>query len=110
MMYFNELLFYFSSNQENLFCLFYFYFLFFQVWFYQDMGSMYYDQCQNAAATRGASIITPYTVGLTGDNYWLTSTHQCNTYEYIYNSGYSMGNENVGSGVRSSPRSEFINL
>ena len=29
------------------------------VWFYQDMGALYYDQCQNAAGVRGASIITP---------------------------------------------------
>ena len=29
------------------------------VWFYQDLGSMYYDQCQNAAGLHGASIITP---------------------------------------------------
>ena len=74
------------------------------VWLYQDLGSLYYDQCQNAAAKHGASIITPYTVGLTGDNYWLSSTHQCNTYEYIFNSGTSMGNENVGVNVRSSIR------
>ena len=29
------------------------------VWFYQDMGSLYYDQCQNIASSHGASIITP---------------------------------------------------
>ena len=29
------------------------------LWLYQDMGLMYYDQCQTAASVRGASIITP---------------------------------------------------
>ena len=116
------------------------------VWFYQDFGYMYYDQCQNAAGLYGASIITPvsflsidmsltsflvlfskvvfyffffsvaifkiiiikycsqYTIGLIGDNYWLSSTHQCNTYEYITNGGTTMGIENLGAYARSASR------
>ena len=75
------------------------------VWFYQDMGSLYYDQCQTTAGVYGASIITPYTIGLLGDGYWFSSTHQCNTYEYVTNSGTGMGTESLGSGIRSSSRS-----
>ena len=29
------------------------------IWYYQDMGSMFYDQCQTTAGLYGASIITP---------------------------------------------------
>jgi len=64
---------------------------------YQDFGTatynlMYYDQCQTLASQYGASIITPQTIGLSGDNYWIGSTHTCNTFEYFYNFGTAMCN------------------
>jgi UDP-3-O-[3-hydroxymyristoyl] glucosamine N-acyltransferase len=74
------------------------------VWNYQDYGSQYYDQCILLASNAGASIITPYTLGLSGDSYWVPSVHTCNTYEYITSSGNSYTYENTSSGARSSTK------
>jgi hypothetical protein len=42
-----------------------------QQWNYQDYGATFYDECQLNAGQAGASIITPWTLGLgNGDNYW----------------------------------------
>jgi hypothetical protein len=56
------------------------------------------------ASDAGASIITPYTIGLTGDGYWVPSVHTCNTYEYISGNGTSYTYENSGGGQRSTSR------
>jgi hypothetical protein len=64
----------------------------------------FHEQNHQFSGVRGASIITPYTVGLVGDGYWLSSTHQCNTFEYITSSGTNLGYESLSSGVRSSSR------
>jgi UDP-3-O-[3-hydroxymyristoyl] glucosamine N-acyltransferase len=74
------------------------------VWNYQDYGSQYYDQCVLIASNAGASIITPYTIGLTGDGYWVPTVHACNTYEYISSNGNSYTYESVGGGARSTSR------
>ena len=74
------------------------------MWHYQDFGLLYYDQCSVLASEHGAMIITPYTIGLSGDNYWISQTHQCNTYEYIDGSGFNLGYENAGYLSRSTQR------
>ena len=56
-------------------------------WRYQDYGLRHFDECFLLASNAGASIITPYTIGRTGDNYWVHSVHMCNTYEWITNNG-----------------------
>lgn len=59
-------------------------------WSYQDYGTKFYDECTLLAANAGASIITPGTIGVgTGDGYWVSSVHQCNTYEHISGNGTS---------------------
>merc|ERR1711865_670447 len=73
-------------------------------WTYQDFGNKYYDECQLLASEAGASIITPQTIGQSGDGYWLFSVLQCNTYEYFTSSGTSFSYENLGGGSRSSAR------
>jgi hypothetical protein len=75
-----------------------------QRWRYQDYGERHFDECFLLAANAGANIITPYTLGQTGDNYWLHSVHMCNTYEWITANGTGMGNDNVGAASRSSRR------
>src|SRR5262249_32755604 len=65
-----------------------------QVWHYQDFGVKFYDECQSLATQYGSMIITPWTIGLNKDNYWVQSVHQCNTYEWITNNGSSFGNDN----------------
>jgi hypothetical protein len=79
-------------------------------WNYQDFGSsVFYDQCQNYAGLYGGSIITPQTIGLTGDNYWVASINQqANTYQYFTNSGTFMGVEDLSADLRSSARSCMI--
>ena len=49
-------------------------------WAYQDLGLLHFDECLLAASEAGALIITPHTVGATGDGYWSQSQHMCNTY------------------------------
>ena len=73
-----------------------------QTWHYQDYGNLYYDQCQAIASNAGAQIITPYTLGMNGDNYWINSVHMCNTYEYIGCNGTCFSYDNLGSYQRSS--------
>lgn len=72
------------------------------VWIYQDYGNQYYDQCTLLAANAGASIITPYTIGLSGDNYWVATMHSCNVYHRIQGSGTDLGFDTQSSGQRSS--------
>jgi hypothetical protein len=80
-------------------------------WQYKDYGAgVYYDQCQYYAGLHGASIITPNTIGLTIDGnatYWVSSTHQCSTFEYFSISGNVMGYENANP-ARSTARSCLI--
>jgi hypothetical protein len=71
------------------------------VWNYQDYGPQYYDQCLLLAADAGASIITPYTLGLSGDGYWVPSQHTCNTYQRIEGGGTSVGWVTQSSSQRS---------
>jgi hypothetical protein len=72
------------------------------VWRYQDYGNKYYDECQTLAGNAGAMIITPYTIGKSGDGYWINSVHMCNTYEWITSSGGNFGVNNYGVAQRSS--------
>ena len=73
-------------------------------WRYQDFGNKYYDQCQTLAGNAGAMIITPYTIGQSGDGYWINSVHMCNTYQWIISSGNNFSHDDIGSGQRSSVR------
>lgn len=74
-------------------------------WAYEDLGALFYDQCQTAAGNAGASIITPAAVGLgNGGDYWLQSAHSCNTYAYTNPAGDDQVIENIGFGARSSQR------
>lgn len=77
-------------------------------WHYQNHGTKYYDECQTLAGNAGAMIITPYTIGQSGDNYWINSVHMCNTYEWITGGGTNYGNDNIGSGARSSQRTCMV--
>ena len=70
------------------------------VWRYQDYGSVHFDQCMQYASDAGAIIITPYTIGQQGDNYWVHSVHMCCTYEWITNNGTNFAYDNVGGGQR----------
>ena len=72
------------------------------VWHYQDFGNQFYDICQTLAGNAGAMIITPYTIGQSGDDYWINSVHMCNTYEWIIGSGNGFSYDNTSSGKRSS--------
>jgi hypothetical protein len=78
------------------------------VWAYQDLGSMYYDQCATAASNAGAMIISPSVIG-SGSyiNYWVNSVHMCCTYEYLTGAA-SYGYDNVGGGARSSLKNCMI--
>jgi hypothetical protein len=72
-------------------------------WKYQDFGIKFYDECMLLASDAGGIILDPWTLGLgNGDNYWSTSVHTGNTYEWITNNGTSFANDNVGCNVRSS--------
>jgi hypothetical protein len=78
-------------------------------WRYQDYGTTYFDECFLYAANAGANIITPYTIGRnTGDNYWVMSTHMCNTYAWITNNGTNISHDNIGGNQRSSRRSCMV--
>ena len=77
-------------------------------WRYQDYGLRHFDECFLLASNAGASIITPYTIGRTGDNYWVHSVHMCNTYEWITNNGRGFSYDNMGGGQRSSRRSCMV--
>ena len=77
-------------------------------WRYQDYGLRHFDECFLLASNAGASIITPYTIGRTGDNYWVHSVHMCNTYEWITNNGRGFAFDNLGAGRRSSRRSCMV--
>ena len=47
-------------------------------WSYQDFGAQYYDVCTNLASTHGASIVTPWSLGLSSSkSYWIASTLTC---------------------------------
>jgi hypothetical protein len=78
------------------------------VWRYQDYGSVHFDQCMQYASDAGAIIITPYTIGQQGDNYWVHSVHMCCTYEWITNNGTNFAYDNVGGGQRSSSRNCMV--
>ena len=71
------------------------------VWHYQNFGAMFYDQCQLLASNAGAMVITPYTLGLTGDNYFVSPQHACNVDDWVTNSGMSFGFEASSPGTRS---------
>ena len=77
-------------------------------WVYQDYGSQYYDQCILLASNAGASIITPYTIGLSGDNYWVPSVHTCNTYEWVTGGGTSYAYQSISGGQRSTTKSCMV--
>ncbi len=77
-------------------------------WIYQDYGSQHYDQCILLASDAGASIITPYTIGLTGDHYWVPSVHTCNTYEYVTGNGTSYTYQSIGGNQRSTTKSCMV--
>ena len=77
-------------------------------WRYQDYGLRHFDECFLLASNAGASIITPYTIGRTGDNYWVHSVHMCNTYEWITNNGRGFSYDNMGANQRSSRRSCMV--
>ena len=64
---------------------------------YQDMGaSVFYDQCQTYASQYGANIITPQTIGLTGENYWIATACACmlvsHSLSLALNSNYYLDN------------------
>jgi hypothetical protein len=73
-------------------------------WEYEDYGQRHWDECVKLADAAGANIITPYTIGKTGADYWVFSTLPCNTYEYIRSGGNSMAYDNLGSKARSSQK------
>jgi len=79
------------------------------VWYYTNYGSgVYYDQCQLYASQHGASIITPQTIGLDGDNYWICSIY-FGTNQYFTLAGTSMLSEQPYSS-RSTARSCMVGL
>jgi hypothetical protein len=54
--------------------------------YWNSPATITYDECQTLAGRSGASIITPFTIGLTAginDNYWSSSKNQCNNYYWI---------------------------
>jgi len=64
-------------------------------WKYQDFGVMFIDQCQKLASAAGASIITPWTIGLpNGDNYWQGVLHTCSVYSWSSANGTNFGYDN----------------
>ncbi|HKO50247.1 MAG TPA: Ig-like domain-containing protein, partial [Polyangiaceae bacterium] len=66
------------------------------VWKYQDFGVMYIDQCEKLASAAGASIITPWTIGLpNGDNYWHGVLHVCSVYSWSASNGTGFGYDNT---------------
>jgi hypothetical protein len=79
-----------------------------QTWRYQDYGPRYYDECQLLASDAGASMITPYTIGLTGADYWVQTVHSCNTYVWITEGGTGFAHNDVSRGVRSSLRNCMV--
>jgi len=79
-----------------------------QVWRYQDYGLLHFDECQLLAANAGASIITPYTIGSSGADYWVHTVHQCNTYEWVTAGGTNLGYDNLGVAQRSSRRNCMV--
>ncbi len=65
-------------------------------WKYQDFGPMYIDQCEKLASAAGASIITPWTIGLpNGDNYWIGVLHLCSGYGWTLSNGTALGSESA---------------
>ncbi|MEI9936556.1 MAG: Ig-like domain-containing protein [Pseudomonadota bacterium] len=66
------------------------------VWRYQDFGVMYVDQCEKLASAAGASIITPWTIGLlNGDNYWHGVLHTCSVYSWSAANGAGFAFDNT---------------
>jgi hypothetical protein len=79
-----------------------------QTWRYEDFGPLYYDECQLIASEAGASMITPYTLGRTGADYWVQSVIACNVYNWITAGGTNFAYDNIGSGQRSSRRNCMV--
>jgi hypothetical protein len=79
-----------------------------QVWRFQDYGPRYYDECMLLASDAGASMITPYTIGRTGADYWVHSVIACNVYNWITAGGTNFAYDNVGVAVRSSVRNCMV--
>jgi cysteine-rich repeat protein len=77
-------------------------------WRYQDYGLRHFDECFLLAANAGANIITPYTIGQTGDNYWVHSPVMCNGYAWITSNGTSFLPEAFGVGARSTRHSCMV--
>ena len=81
-------------------------------WLYTDfsnggaLNNIYYDQCQAYATQSGASIITPSTIGLSGEYYWLAGYTGTYAYQSIWNMGNSILAEfaNTGGSGRSPTR------
>jgi hypothetical protein len=77
-------------------------------WLYTDfsnggaLNNIYYDQCQAYATQSGASIITPSTIGLSGDYYWLAGYTGGYYYQSIY-LGNTITADFAGSGGSRSP-------
>jgi hypothetical protein len=65
-------------------------------WHYQDFGQKYIDECTLLAGQWGASIITPWTIGLqNGDNYWQGILHTCSVYSWSAANGSNFGYDNT---------------
>jgi len=65
-------------------------------WKYEDFGIMFIDQCEKLASAAGASIITPWTIGLlNGDNYWQGVLHVCSVYSWSTGNGTGFGFDNT---------------
>ncbi len=57
-------------------------------WAWEDFGLQYYNKCVELASDHGASIITPWTLGLsTIYEYWIMSQDECNAYNWINGTG-----------------------
>jgi len=79
-----------------------------QTWRFQDYGLMHYDQCQLAASEAGATMITPYTIGRAGADYWVQSVIACNVYNWITAGGSGFAYDNLSGGARSSQRNCMV--
>jgi hypothetical protein len=60
------------------------------IWHYQDFGSVSWGACQTYAGKSGGSIITPFTVGLVGDNYFYGIKHTCCEFAFSQCNGQCM--------------------
>ena len=73
-------------------------------WRYQDLGQMYYDECQLKASETGTVIIAPSTLddNSNGGSYWVFQEHSCNVYQYTIrtNQGNSLQRDSLARDMR----------